>query len=245
MNQPVPYGAIRRFGLIVPSVNTVLEAELCRLRLPDVTFHLMRVRSERGSDEGILRRMANEAPLAAELLRDARPELIVYACTSGSLVGGPGFDREIAEAITRHTGIPATTTATEVLRAFDRLGVRSVAVATPYLDWVTQAEVRFFEAAGYKVTSSESLGLVDGHDMAALTPDQVAGLARRVNHPAAEAIFLSCTDLPTLGVVSELERELGKPVVSSNVATIRGMVGYDPRLHHLGRVFAGIAEGPS
>jgi maleate cis-trans isomerase len=113
-----------------------------------------------------------------------------------------------------------------------------IAVGTPYLDWVTESEVRFFEAAGFRVAATASLGLEDGHAMAALTEREVGDLARRVNHPEADAIFLSCTDLPTVGVIARLEAELGKPVVSSNLATIRGMLGDDPRLGALGTLFA-------
>jgi maleate isomerase len=235
---PIKYSAVRRFGVILPSVNTVLEPELAGLGLRDVTFHVARVRSERGSDEAVLRRMAADAPLAALLLSDVRPERIIYACTSGSLVGGPGYDQEIARAISARTSVPASTTATEVLRAFALLGVRSIGVGTPYLDWVTQAEARFFEAAGYNVVATASLGLIDGHDMAALLPVDVAKLARAVDGPAAEAIFLSCTDLPTLGTLARLERELGKPVVSSNLATVRGLVGERADLSRLGRLFS-------
>ena len=243
MSEPTAYSLVRRFGVIVPSVNTVLERELYGLGLEDVSFHFARVRSERGSDEAILRRMADDAPAAAALLADARPERIVYACTSGSLVGGPGFDRELGARIFDRTGIPATTTATQVLESFRCLGVSSVAVGTPYLDWVTRAEADFFEAAGYSVTSTTSLGLVDGQAMAALAERDVAELAMTVDRAEADAVFLSCTDLPTLRAIARLEGELGKPVVSSNLATVRGLLGGDPRLWGLARLCAASAEG--
>ena len=242
MSERKAYDDVRRFGVILPSVNTVLESELYGLGVDDATFHFVRVRGERGSDETILRRMADEAPEVARILRDARPEMIVFACTSGSLVGGPGFDEEVAASITTATGIPATTTATEVLSALRALRARVIGVGTPYLDWVTESEVRFFEAAGFRVAATASLGLDDGHAMAALTERQGGDLARSVNHPEADAIFLSCTDLPTLGSIAKLEAELGKPVVSSNLATIRGMLGDDRRLGGLGTLFAGARQ---
>jgi maleate isomerase len=232
------YRDTRRFGLIIPSVNTVLERELYGLGLPDATFHFARVRSERGSDEAILRRMAEEAPIAARDLADVRPDAIMYACTSGSLVGGPGFDQQLASAISQAASVPASTTATAVVMALQALGARRIGVGTPYLEWVTQAEVAFFAAAGVETVASASLGLVDGHDMAQLSHDDVMELARSADHPEADAIFLSCTDLPTLSAIAWMEADRRKPVISSNLATLWALVGNVRRLRNLGRLMA-------
>ena len=43
-------------------------------------------------------------------------------------------------------------------------------------------------------------------------------LARRAHAPAADAVFLSGTGLPTVGALERLEEELGKPVISGNQA---------------------------
>ncbi|MGH9138080.1 MAG: maleate cis-trans isomerase family protein [Acidimicrobiales bacterium] len=228
---------VRRFGAILPSVNVVFEHETRFLGLDDVSFHYTRVDAERGSDEGILRGMADEAPRAAALLAHVKPERVVYACTSGSLVGGPGFDTALVSAMESASGVPATTTVTEVVAAIRHVGARRIGVATPYLEWVTEAEARFFESESLAVTGTASLGLVDGHDMAVLAPEDIAELARAVDSDDAEAVFLSCTNLPTLGVIDSIEHRLGKPVLSSNLATVWGLLGADSRLRRLGSLF--------
>ena len=244
MNHVRDYGACRRFGVIAPSVNTVLEPELYGLSVPQASFHFARVGFERGSDEAVLRRMAKDAPEAAMLLVGVRPELIMYACTSGSIVGGPGYDLEISSAITRRTGLTASTTATAVVEALRAVGARRIGVATPYLAWVTQAEVDFLRAAGFETVATASLGLIDGHAMAALDPEEVRRLARSVDRPEADAVFLSCTDLPTLDVVPQLEAELGKPIISSNLATAWAMVGSVPQLREVARLFHSSPQRP-
>jgi maleate isomerase len=40
-------------------------------------------------------------------------------------------------------------------------------------------------------------------------------MVRAADHPAADAIFISCTNFRTIGVLAALERDLGKPVVSA------------------------------
>lgn len=235
----ISYAAIRRFGVIAPSVNTVLEPEYYSVKPDDVTFHMTRARIRVGSDPDELRAMAEEAPEVAVNLADARPERIMFACTSGSLFGGPGYDRKIAQAIESKVGIPTTTTATAVVDAFRALGVDRAAMATPYLDWVTEAEAAFFEANGVRILRWVDLKEQDGHVMAALTPADVMDLARQADHPDAQAVFLSCTDLPTFSVLGLLERELGKPVFSSNSASLWALLGSDRRLRKLGRLFDG------
>lgn len=237
VSTPRNYARRRRFGIIAPSVNTVLEPELYGLGLSHVSFHFARTSLEHGSDEEALRAMANDAPAAASLLGHVRPEMIMYACTSGSIVGGPGFDGDVARAITRQTGIPASTTATAVVQALQALGANRIGVGTPYLEWVTRAEVEFFRAAGLETIATASLGLTDGHDMAALEQFDIRQLAQAVDRPEVDAVFLSCTDLPTLDVIAQLEEELGKPVVSSNLATAWAMVGGAAELAGLARLF--------
>lgn len=233
----VPYASTRRFGVILPSQNTVAEPEFYRVAPPGVTFHFARVPLERGSDGAMLNVMAEAALAAAALLRDARPECIAYACMSGSLVGGPGSDLRLANSLRAQAAVPVTTTATEAVRALRAVGARRVAVATPYLEWVTEAEAGFFHAAGLDVISTASLNLTDGHDMAALDATAVTDLARRVDRATADAVFLSCTDLPTLELIGGLEQRLGKPVVSSNLATLWGIIGVHPALSRLGRLY--------
>lgn len=226
----------RRFGLILPSVNTVLEPEISDARPADVTFHFARARLRTGSDRRALDALRADAPRAARELSDARPDMIAFACTSASMLADEGLgelERQMADA----SGIAVTTTATAVADALRSLGARRVGVGTPYRPWVGAAEAGFLERRGVEVLTTANLGIVDGHEMAALDRAAVAELARSVNRPTADALFLSCTDLPTFESLSALESELGKPVVSSNSATLWKLVGPHPRLRHLGRLF--------
>ncbi len=235
--QRIQYAAVRRFGVIVPSVNTVVEPEFYSLGLPDVTFHFARARNREGSVRAELEAMATEAPDVAVNLADARPERVLFACTSGSLFGGIGFDRRVAAAIETRVSLPVVTTATAVVDALAHLGATAIGLGTPYLDWVGDAEARFFADHGIETVALRNLGIQDGHVIAALTPEDVWRLALAVDSPAVQAIFLSCTDLPTFGVLGDLEASLGKPVLSSNAAGVWALLETDARLSRLGRLF--------
>lgn len=211
------YGTRARIGLIVPSSNTATEAEFNALRPAKVSLHSARMLLTHGTIEQ-LARMAQDTEMAAELIATARPSIVAFACTTGSLFGGPGWDEKLIERIQKITKVPTTTTSTAVIRAFREMGIKKVAVGTPYNEELNKVEVVFFEAAGIKVLEMKGLDLTV-EEMHHLPLERYMELARQVNKPDADAVFLSCTNLKAVPIVESLEKELGKPVFSSNIAT--------------------------
>ena len=147
----------------------------------------------------------------------------MFHCSTGSLVGGLGWDQELIGRIKRASGAPATTTATAVISAFKELNVSKVAVATPYNDELNQLEVDFFEASGVRISKIKGLDL-DSEGMWAVDPETVYRLALEVDSAAADAVFLSCTNFKAITIVDRLEQALGKSVFSSNIATLWGLL---------------------
>ena len=49
---------------------------------------------------------------------------------------------------------------------------------------------------------------------------QVVDIVRSADRPDAEAMFMSCTNLPTYDIIGPLEQELGKPVLTANQVTM-------------------------
>jgi maleate isomerase len=207
-----------RIGIIVVSVNTVLEPELSRVVPEGVELHFTRARMRSGDPEE-LARMEAEGPDAAERLADARVDVIAFACTAASLYRGPGQDREIVSRIEARTGTPALATSGAVLKAFEAMGMKKIGLATPYTDRVNQMEETFFRGSGVEVLRMKGLGCTGG-EMAAIPPEEVRRTARDVDAPECDGIFLSCTNWRTLDSIEALEQELGKPVTSSNQATL-------------------------
>lgn len=212
MAQPV------KIGIIVVSVNTILEPELSRAVPEGVELHFTRARL-RSEDPAELKRMEDEGPAAAELLADAGMDVIVFACTAASLYRGPGQDREIVDRIEARTGIRAVATSGAVLRAFEALGMRKIGLGSPYSDRMNSMEETFFRGSGVDVLRMKGLGCKGG-EMALVPTDEVRRTAQAVNSPDADGIFLSCTNWRTLGILESLERDLGKPVTSSNQASL-------------------------
>jgi maleate isomerase len=170
---------------------------------------------------GALDAMSDRAVECAELLAHADVDAIAYACTTGSLLHGPGFDNELEESLSSAIAGPAVATALSVDRAFEALGVERIAVRTPYNEELNGREREYFEAAGYEVRSIEGKGIEENVAIGALTPEDAYRQVREtIDSGDVDAVFVSCTNYRSLRAIEPLEADLGIPVVTSNGVTL-------------------------
>lgn len=208
-----------RLGLLVPSSNTTMEHEFNLMRPRQATVHTARIRLRKVVVSELLDMDKNIADEASKLA-DAEVDVIAFGCTSGSLIRGLGHDKEIVSRIEKTTNTPSVATAGGVVNALKAFNLSKISVATPYTDEINILERKFLEQNGFKIERIEGLGITDNLEIGRQKPETVSRIAKLVDTPQSEGIFLSCTNLPTVEVVASLERKLGKPVVSSNTATM-------------------------
>jgi maleate isomerase len=217
--------SLKRIGTITPSSNTALEpitsAITGSLQRDVFTVHYSRFPVKVISlDPASLAQFEHERIVeAAQLLADARMDVIAWNGTSGAW-RGIADDRALCDAITVATGTPATTSTLAQLEAFRALGVQRYSLAVPYVDDVREAIVRTYASAGFACVQSVGLGLTENLAFAEVERDAMRDLIRRANHPDAEAIVVICTNFPAPHVVEELEHELGKPILDSILVTL-------------------------
>ena len=144
------YGWRARIGLLVPSSNTTMEPEFWSIVPEGVSIHTGRIPLGRVSVEELIR-MEEYTIGEARKLASAGVDIIVYGCTTGSLIKGPGYDRLISERIREETGITSITTATAVVEALKALKAARIAVATPYISEVNRREEEFLRHHGFDI----------------------------------------------------------------------------------------------
>jgi len=210
----------RKLGLIVPSWNTVMEYEVQRMAGGAMSVHAMRIPHTADTEENLLW-LATQAAGAAKLLAHAKVDVICYGCTASGFLKGPEHDREVSDEIQAATGIPAAATSAAVADALRAVGATRVSVASPYEAWLNEKVRGYLEASGFEVLAIQGLG-TQAH--AAVTPERIEALARDVDRPQAQAIFISCSNFRTLEIIESIERTLGKPVVTSNSASMWKML---------------------
>mgnify|MGYP001615161034 CR=1 FL=1 len=160
-----------------------------------------------------------QATQLAKAFAAADIDLVVYGCTAAGFLAGPDRDAAVAAELAEVTGKPVVTTANSMIAALRELGAQNVAVVTPYLDLVNERLQAFLEQAGIGVKSLASFRAQSVDELAAITPAQIAALARETMRPGCDALFIACSQLPTRDILGDLERELGCPVWSSIRAT--------------------------
>lgn len=206
-------------GVIVPSGNTALEAELPRVATDRLRWHFTRVENYRDTEDE-LTEMARRAPEAAKLLSHASVGGIVFACTGGSFLHGRSYDRQLSMAIEEAAETPATTTSSAILDALRALGGQYVALFTPYMSWLTDRAAAYLELEGIRVPLRRSLEVPDPRRIEDVSADQLIDWVRDAPIPDdVNAIVISCTALHTLDIIDPLEEVLQRPVITSNQAT--------------------------
>ena len=210
--------SMKRLGMLVPSSNTVVEAETAKLLPADgsVSVHVSRLRVVQISDDDAsMNQFEMERVLAAvDLLADARVDALLW---NGTAAGWLGFERDddLVRAIERHTGIRATTAIIAINAELRRLGARRIGLVTPYIAPLEAMIIANYGRAGIAVASAVRSNLTENTAYAAITPADIAAMVRTVAKTPVDAILILCTNLAGASIASGLERELGIPVLDS------------------------------
>ena len=215
--------ATARFGLIALATDLTSERDLYR-QLPQagVSIHVTRVEYENPTTSENLLKMAPRLTEAARLLEPLMPlKAICYSCTAASVVIG---DAAVIASIQAGAGnVPVVTPSAAARMAFAAMGIERISMLTPYTAETTKPVAGYFARHGLEVSAVRCLGLEDDREMARVSDKTIVEAALAVDSAEAQAIFISCTGLPAINVISELEMRTGKPVVTSNQASAWAM----------------------
>ena len=220
------FGWRGRIGVLLPPGNPTVEPELSAMVPGGVTLHFGRLETplsagKAGEHAGMEERIRAyreglAGPTAA--LSQVRPAVVLLAHTASSYAVGYGNEQPLVERIASLAGAPALLAAQAVLAALRHLGVKRLALGTPYPESISRQGKAYWEAAGFEIAGYHRLENVT--DIYAENEERAYQLARQADVPEADAVLLSGTGLPTVAVLETLERDLGKPVVSSNQASL-------------------------
>jgi maleate isomerase len=220
------FGWRARIGVLLPPGNPTVEPELCGMAPSGVSVHFARMEAlpslgPAGGAVGMEERTRAyreglEGP--ARALGEVRPAVVVLAHTASSYALGFGNDRPLADRIASLSGAPALLAAHAVLAALQHFGIKRLALGTPYPEAISAQGKAYWDGAGFEIAGYHRL--TDVKDIYAESEERAYLLARQADARDAEAVLLSGTGLPTVAVLEMLERDLGKPVISSNQACL-------------------------
>jgi maleate cis-trans isomerase len=209
----------RRIGLLLPSSSSVQEADIGRALPKDITLHVARMRLSNVDADSTLR-IVQEIEAESQKLADVDVDVIIFPATAPSSRMGPGYDQELIRRISAASGKPATTASTALLEALRVLSIKRIVLGAPWSASVNQTVAAFLEANGVNVLAQESLGLVRNLEIGLLDAQTAFDVGRQVNMPDADAVMLACGNWSTFGIIDRLERDVGKPVLTTNQVSL-------------------------
>ena len=214
-----------RLGLMIPSSNTMMEADFTRGLPPSWTLHTARMYLEDTTAAGENRMLDEFALPAARDLGTARPHVVVFGCTSAGALRGSGYDRELCERISELTGAPTVSTIQAVRTAIERAAARRVGVVTPYIDDLNDRIRASIEADGVEVVRIAGLGMTENYEIARVPTERIVSFAvETLDGLDIDLVFASCTNFGAMEAIGELAGRLGRPVVTSNQAVLDAAV---------------------
>jgi len=208
-----------RIGFIIPSSNRMVEPQMQRFMPNGVVPHFTRIgmtNRHKAPLEQLLPRITD----AADLLGDSECDVIVLQCTGTSMSGGVDMDKHVVAEIEKVTKRPSLSTASALNAAFAALGARRLVFISETKQAGHDKKLAYLREAGYDIVADKAASL-EGTDAYCTTPPRFwYDTAMGLRNDSADAYFLSCANIHTIDVIEELERDLGKPVVTSNQAAL-------------------------
>ena len=215
----------KKFGVIVPSTNTIVEPDFYRMTLPGVTPHISRIwiRDQNLSDdaamEALLEQIRVEIQFAVERVATAEVDYMVMGMSAETFWGGVEGNREFIRNIKGWSGLDVATGAEACERALQLFGAKKIGVVTPYQPIGDENVIKFFNEIGFEVVKLKGLKCPTAVSIAHVSEDELRQALIEVNSDDVDALVQAGTNLSMVGLADEAERWLGKPVIAINAAT--------------------------
>ncbi len=215
----------KKFGVIAPSTNTIVEPDFYRMTVPGVTAHFSRIwiRDQNLSDndafEALLEQIRIEIEYAVQRVMTAEPDYMVMGMSAETFWGGMEGNRQFVEQIKGWTGLDVATGAEACERALNLFGAKRIGVVTPYQPIGDENVIQFFSEIGFEVVRIKGLRCPTAVAIAHVSEDELRQALLEVDGDDVDALVQAGTNLSMVGLADEAERWLGKPVLAINAAT--------------------------
>ena len=228
-----------RIGLLALSTDLTIERDFQSIcySLP-INLFVNRIHNENPlTKENLLKMYDQLESITEKILPGEKINTVAYGCTSGTIAIGEDKVKEKIQLA--KPGCHVTTPITSAIKAFNKMNVKKIAVFTPYPESVNKTISEYLTKKNINVMSFSTFNLDLDVDFARVDPKYLSEILTKLNINDADALFVSCTALPALEILDEVEKKINKPVFSSNQTliwdTIRS-VGYKSSVEGYGQL---------
>jgi maleate cis-trans isomerase len=241
-----PFGWRKRIGLLSPTVIETAAYDFYRLAPDGVSMCATTSNIDHWNKDNFKQHVLDPLVTAVKYLASRHVDYIIHTGMPVVTTRGKGFEEEVVKQITEATGLPATTSIRSAIRALSHLGVRNVAVVTPYPQELHQSALTFLAASGFKVVVEHTEDVVF-KQLQDVTPAHIAAVTKRVlaSAPSADGVYIPCNEWSGADAAPLIEQECGVPVVTGAYAdyweAFRSL-GINDRIDGHGRLMASLSN---
>ena len=209
-----------RIGLIALATDFMIEKDFISVtKNMEIDLFVNRIHCYSPLTSENLIKMSNTVTeVSKDILPDEKLDCVVYGCTSGTIAAGYDSIKKKIELAKPEAKV--TTPSTAASNALKKLNISKVAIFTPYSKKLNDEVVDYFKKEDFIVTSNSYFDISIDGDIAKIDPDYLYEVISNMDLGDAEAVFISCTNLPALSIVDKLEKKLNKIVLCSNQVLI-------------------------
>jgi len=238
----------KKFGVMGPSTNTIVQPDFDMMRPPGVTNHYSRIYTPNAQAVSNESFMAGATVIADNTLDAVRsvmtcaPDYLVMGMSAVTFFGGSAGADAFQEKIAREAGVGVSIgshSCTAALQAYG--GVKRIAFLTPYFPAANEQVRKYFTDSGFTVVRDICLQCPSWTGIAEVTPetcrDRIVELSG--NGKDVDAIVQVGTNLSMVRLAAAAELWLGKPVIAINTATYWHALrqnGIDDKIQGFGRL---------
>jgi maleate isomerase len=241
------FGWRKRIGLLSPTVIETAAYDFYRLAPDGVSMCATTSNIEHWSRDNFKQHVLDPIVTAVKYLASRHVDYIIHTGMPVVTTRGKGFEEELVKQITDVAGLPATTSIRSAIRALAHLGVRNVAVVTPYPQELHQSALTFLTASSFQVVAEHTEDVVF-KELQDVTPAHIAAVTKRVlaAAPAADGVYIPCNQWSAADAAPLIEKQCGVPVVTGAHAdyweAFRSL-GINDRIEGHGRLMASLSNG--
>jgi len=209
-----------RIGLITLASDFRIEKDFNNVIYEkNIDLYCNRIKSYNPLTNESLKKMADDIPkVTKEILPDQKLDCVAYGCTSGTIAAGYKTILEKVNLVKPKTKV--TTPITSAINAFKVLKVNKISIFTPYTEEINQSLISFFKRENIEISDLSYLDIASDLDIGKIDPNYLFETLVNIDLSQSDALFISCTALPVLSLIEDIEKKIGKIVLSSNQVLI-------------------------
>ena len=229
-----------RIGLITLATDFRIEKDFNNVIYgKDIDLYCNRIKCYNPLTNETLKNMANDIPKVTEnILPDQKLDCVAYGCTSGTIAAGYQSIFEKVNLAKPNTKV--TTPITSAINALKSLKIKKLSIFTPYTDEINKSMINYFRKENIEIVELSYFDIASDLDIGKVDPQHVFDTLTKIDLTNSDALFVSCTALPVLSLIAELEKKISKVVLSSNQTLIWNTlkeINYNNKVEGFGELF--------